>query len=82
MAQRIVAPVAAGREETVAPRQTARLLALSIAGIAWGLVNFGLLLWLPADLVAQAYSVSVSSALLAQSALIAFPTVFAAGFPL
>ena len=80
VAQRMVVPVAAGSGEAVAPRQTARLVALSIAGISWGLVNFGLLLWLPADLVAQGYSVSVSSALLAQSALIAFPTVFAAAF--
>jgi putative MFS transporter len=50
--------------------------ALSIAAIAWGLINFGLLLWLPADLVAKGYSMSVSSKLLAESALIAFPTVF------
>jgi putative MFS transporter len=37
-----------------------------------------LLLWLPADLVAKGYSVAVSSKLLAESALIAFPTVFVA----
>jgi putative MFS transporter len=53
-----------------------KLVALSVAAIAWGLINFGLLLWLPADLVAKGYSVAVSSKLLAQSALIAFPTVF------
>jgi putative MFS transporter len=57
-------------------RLAAKLAALSIAGIAWGLVNFGLLLWLPADLVANGYSVEVSSKLLAKSALIAFPTIF------
>ena len=54
--------------------------ALSIVAIAWGLVNFGLLLWLPADLVAKGYSVGTSSKLLAQSALIAFPTVFLAAY--
>lgn len=54
--------------------------ALSIVAIAWGLINFGLLLWLPADLVAKGYSMRVSSSLLAQSALIAFPTVFAVAF--
>ncbi len=54
--------------------------ALSTLAIAWGLINFGLLLWLPADLVAKGHSMSVSSALLAQSALIAFPTVFAVAF--
>jgi len=55
-----------------------KLAALSICALAWGLVNFGLLLWLPADLVAKGYSVGVSSKLLAESALIAFPTVFLA----
>jgi putative MFS transporter len=37
--------------------------ALSIAAVAWGLVNFGLLLWLPAELVAEGHSVGVSSQL-------------------
>ena len=53
-----------------------KLFALSLAAICFSLVNFGLLLWLPADLVAKGYSVGVSSKLLAESALIAFPTVF------
>jgi putative MFS transporter len=61
-------------------RLAAKLAALSIAAIAWGLVNFGLLLWLPAHLVAKGYSVGVSSKLLAESALIAFPTVFVTAF--
>lgn len=55
-----------------------KLAALSLCALSWGLVNFGLLLWLPADLVAKGYSVGVSSRLLAESALIAFPTVFIA----
>jgi putative MFS transporter len=53
-----------------------KLFALSLAATCFGLINFGLLLWLPADLVAKGYSVAVSSKLLAESALIAFPTVF------
>src|SRR5437762_3273641 len=53
-----------------------KLLALSLAAICFGLINFGLLLWLPTDLVARGYSMAVSSKLLAESALIAFPTVF------
>lgn len=56
----------------------AKMTALSACALSWGLINFGLLLWLPADLVAKGYSVGVSSQLLAQSALIAFPTVFLA----
>src|SRR4051794_24329819 len=53
-----------------------KLFALSLAATCFGLINFGLLLWLPADLIAKGYSVAVSSKLLAESALIAFPTVF------
>jgi putative MFS transporter len=53
-----------------------KLVALSLAAICYGLINFGLLLWLPTDLVARGYSMAVSSKLLAESALIAFPTVF------
>lgn len=53
-----------------------KLAALTICALSWGLINFGLLLWLPADLVAKGYSVGVSSRLLAESTLIAFPTVF------
>ena len=53
-----------------------KLFALSLAAICYGLINFGLLLWLPADLVSRGYSMEVTSKLLAESALIAFPTVF------
>ena len=53
-----------------------KLFALSLGAICFSLVNFGLLLWLPADLIAKGYSVGLSSRLLAESALIAFPTVF------
>jgi putative MFS transporter len=59
-------------------RYVAQTWALSIAALAWGLINFGLLLWMPALLVARGYSVAVSSQLLAASALIAVPTVFVA----
>ena len=57
-----------------------KLLALSLAAICYGLINFGLLLWLPADLVSHGYSMAVSSKLLAESALIAFPTIFVAAY--
>jgi len=49
--------------------------ALTLAAMAWGLVNFGLLLWLPAALVAEGRSVGASSALIAKSTLIAAPTI-------
>lgn len=62
------------------PKLYGKIAALSLCALSWGLINFGLLLWLPADLVAKGYSVGVSSRLLAESALIAFPTVFIAAF--
>jgi putative MFS transporter len=49
--------------------------ALTLAALAWGLVNFGLLVWLPSALVAEGRSVAASSALIAKSTLIAAPTI-------
>jgi putative MFS transporter len=57
-----------------------KLVALSLAAICYGLINFGLLLWLPADLVSRGYSMELTSSLLAKSALIAFPTIFVAAY--
>ncbi len=51
--------------------------ALTVAALAWGLVNFGVLLWLPASLIAEGRSVGLTSALIARSSLIAIPTVIA-----
>lgn len=53
-----------------------RTAALTTLGLGWGLVNFGLLLWLPRELVARGVPMGEASGLIAQSALIAFPTVF------
>jgi MFS transporter, putative metabolite:H+ symporter len=49
--------------------------ALIITALAWSLINFGLLLWLPTDLEARGYSASLASGILASSALIALPTI-------
>ena len=57
-----------------------KLAALSLAAICYGLIYFGLLLWLPADLVSKGYSMELTSRLLAESALIAFPTIFVAAW--
>ena len=62
----------------IARRYVAQTWALSVAALAWSFINFGLLLWMPALLVARGYSVALSSQLLAASALIAVPTVFIA----
>lgn len=50
-------------------------VALTLAALAWGFVNFGVLLWLPASLVAEGRSVGPASAIIAKSALFAVPTV-------
>ncbi|MGJ7523919.1 MFS transporter [Variovorax sp. LT1P1] len=73
-------PVAASNASrlSVLPSLVGPTWALSIVAVAWGLVNFGLLLWMPAHLVAKGYSMRLSSELLAASALIALPTVFVA----
>ena len=65
-------------------REAPRLLhvtwALSLTALAWGLINFGLVLWMPANLVAQGYPMAATSRLLASSALVALPTVFVAAW--
>jgi hypothetical protein len=74
------ARIPGGNTALAGAKLVGKIVALSTAAITWGFVNFGLLLWLPADLVAKGYSVGVSSKLLAESSLIAFPTVFVAAF--
>jgi putative MFS transporter len=49
--------------------------ALTLAALSWGLVNFGLLLWLPSALVREGFSVVGASELIAMSSAIALPVV-------
>lgn len=49
--------------------------ALTLAALTWGLVTFGLLLWLPSALVSAGRTVGASSALIAQSTVLAAPTI-------
>jgi putative MFS transporter len=53
---------------------TAQTIVLNFAALTWGLVNFGIILWLPAALRARGYSVGGSDSLLAASSLLALPT--------
>jgi putative MFS transporter len=55
-------------------------IALTLAALAWGFVNFGVLLWLPSTLVAEGRSVGLASAVIAKSALIAAPTILVAAY--
>jgi putative MFS transporter len=55
-------------------------VALTLAALAWGFVNFGILLWLPSALVAEGRSVGLASAIIARSTLIAAPTLLVAAY--
>ncbi len=46
-----------------------------MAALAWGFVNFGVLLWLPSSLVAEGRSVGLAAAIIAKSTLFAAPAV-------
>jgi MFS transporter, putative metabolite:H+ symporter len=70
---------ALGTRSKSGPR-TGLSIALTLAALAWGFVNFGVLLWLPASLIAEGRSVGLTSALIAKSALIAVPTVAVATY--
>ena len=50
-------------------------IALTIAALSWGFVNFGLLLWLPGELIAEGRNMGVAAAIIARSSFIAVPIV-------
>lgn len=54
--------------------------ALTLAALAWGFVNYGVLLWLPASLIAEGRSVGLASAIIARSTLLAVPTIAVATY--
>jgi MFS transporter, putative metabolite:H+ symporter len=54
--------------------------ALTLAALAWGLVNFGLLLWLPGMLITEGRSMAASSVLIAKSTLLGAPMVLIAAW--
>lgn len=54
-------------------RQARITWGLLVSGLAWGLVSFGFVLWLPLNLVAMGIDADGASALLARSALLALP---------
>ena len=50
-------------------------VALTIAALSWGFVNFGLLLWLPGQLIAEGRDMGVAATIIARSSFIAVPVV-------
>jgi putative MFS transporter len=59
----------------LAPPYLARTAAIALYGAAWGLVNYGFLLWLPLNLKDAGLGNASVDAILARSALLAFPVV-------
>jgi MFS transporter, putative metabolite:H+ symporter len=57
------------------PGYVGTTIALTLAALAWGFVNFGVLLWLPGSLVAEGRSMGLASAIIAKSTLFAAPAV-------
>ena len=74
--------VSSSREDATATTQglLGTAIALTLAALAWGFVNFGVLLWLPGTLVNEGRSVGLASAIIARSALIAAPTVLVTAY--
>jgi putative MFS transporter len=71
----LVTPLAPARARLLDSHYFGLTSALTLAALTWGLINFGLLLWLPSALVAEGRSVGASSALIARSTLIAAPVI-------
>ena len=67
--------VVAGGQPVAGRPQTGITVALTLAALSWSLVNFGLLLWLPGELVAEGRSVGRASSLIAESTLLAAPVI-------
>jgi putative MFS transporter len=74
----VVAPDAGAQARD--PRLLGTSFALTLAALAWGFVNFGVLLWLPSALVNEGRSVGVASVLIARSALIAAPAIVVSAY--
>lgn len=68
-------PGPAPAPERPVPRLYGRTAALAFFSFAWGLANFGFVMWLPTLMERLGYSGTVSSAYLSLSALIALPAI-------
>lgn len=70
-----IPPPRAGLRDVLRGRHARITIALMMCGLAWGLVNFGFVLWLPANLHKLGLDARAASALMAQSALLAIPGI-------
>ena len=65
----------AGLRDMLRGRHARITIALMVCGLAWGLVNFGFVLWLPANLHKLGLDASAAGTLMARSALLAIPGI-------
>lgn len=66
---------AGGMRSLLRGRHAAISYGLLVCGVAWGLANFGFLLWLPSNLTELGVDPKAASALLARSAVLALPGI-------
>lgn len=64
-----------GMRQLLQGRHAAITWGLVVCGVAWGLVNFGFLLWLPTNLVELGIDAKATSSVLARSAIFALPGI-------
>jgi putative MFS transporter len=50
-------------------------VALTVAALAWGLLNFGVLLWLPGQLIAEGREMGAAAGIIARSTFISAPVI-------
>lgn len=50
-------------------------IALTVVALAWGFVNFGLLLWLPGELISEGRNIGATSTIITKSSIISIPVV-------
>ena len=70
-----VTPEATGVRELMRGRHASISWGLLTCGVAWGLANFGFLLWLPVNLTELGVDPKAASTLLAKSAVLALPGI-------
>ena len=71
----LAAPAApsAGLRELLRGGYAPLTIGMGVAGVAWGLANFGFLLWLPMNLRAMGMDAATATSLLARAAFLALP---------
>jgi putative MFS transporter len=50
-------------------------VALTLVALAWGLLSYGVLLWLPGQLIAEGHDMGVAAAIIARSTFISVPVI-------